>query len=267
MYTDDVQTIESRGPRDIRSEQFSCFDMRNATHHGCHNTHISSRPLPIPLITTMMSQTRSLVRMVRTRSVWLSRVGYPLSRSSFLGRRLPYDSSDNNMARASFCCAASSHDDPNIKEKDTLEQMLSETEEGGSLDISDQPATTVTIPGAQKGGRKLAIVFTCTVCETRSAKQFTEQAYTHGVVIVTCPGCSNRHLIADRLGYFDDEDWDLDRIAALRGDDVRVVTNDDVVEITNVAETNLLKDLLGKDKWSELQEVVVETGDTSSKDK
>ena len=33
------------------------------------------------------------------------------------------------------------------------------------------------LPGTEHGGRRLAIVFTCTVCDTRSAKKFSEQAY------------------------------------------------------------------------------------------
>lgn len=108
----------------------------------------------------------------------------------------------------------------------------------------------VNLPGAQTGGgRKLAIVFTCTVCNTRSAKQFTERAYQHGVVIVRCPGCQNLHLIADRLGYFSDTDnggWDITKIQQLTGqDNVKTVTNDNVMEIT-------LEDLIGKEKWNEL---------------
>ena len=65
------------------------------------------------------------------------------------------------------------------------------------------------LPGTEHGGRRLAIVFTCTVCDTRSAKKFSEHAYRHGVVVVRCPGCGNDHLIADNLGFFED-DWTLE---------------------------------------------------------
>ncbi|OJT03333.1 hypothetical protein TRAPUB_6111 [Trametes pubescens] len=51
---------------------------------------------------------------------------------------------------------------------------------------------------------KLSITFTCTVeaCDTRSTHQFTKRSYERGIVIVQCPGCKNRHLIADHLGWF-----------------------------------------------------------------
>ena len=44
--------------------------------------------------------------------------------------------------------------------------------------------------------RDLAIIFTCNVCETRSVKTMSRQAYEHGVVIAECPGCKNHHLLA-----------------------------------------------------------------------
>lgn len=100
------------------------------------------------------------------------------------------------------------------------------------------------IPGAQLGGRKLALVFTCNVCNTRAAKQFTEQAYRHGVVMVRCPGCEKYHLIADRLGFFQDKSWDIEQAMAALGNNVKAVTNDNVLELT-------MDDLMGQDKMKE----------------
>ncbi|OSX64110.1 hypothetical protein POSPLADRAFT_1045232 [Postia placenta MAD-698-R-SB12] len=48
------------------------------------------------------------------------------------------------------------------------------------------------------------MTFTCTVtdCGHRSSHQFTRRSYEKGIVIVQCPGCQNRHLIADHLAWF-----------------------------------------------------------------
>lgn len=117
-------------------------------------------------------------------------------------------------------------------------------------DESPSPASW-TIPGAQTGGRKLAVIFTCTVCETRSVKQFTEQAYHHGVVLARCPGCQNLHLIADRLGYFDERPMDLETIAAQTGQTVRTIQDQGVTEID-------LEALIGKERMEKLVQMAEE---------
>mmetsp|Transcript_7909 Transcript_7909/g.10224 ORF Transcript_7909/g.10224 Transcript_7909/m.10224 type:complete len:139 (-) Transcript_7909:182-598(-) len=91
---------------------------------------------------------------------------------------------------------------------------------------------SINIPGVQSEGKKLAIVFTCDKCSTRSAKQISEQAYHKGVVIVRCPGCQVDHLIADRIGIFEDGAWDIEK--ALSGTDktFKRVTDDNVLELT-----------------------------------
>ncbi|GAA5969421.1 hypothetical protein JCM8115_003243 [Rhodotorula mucilaginosa] len=64
--------------------------------------------------------------------------------------------------------------------------------------------------------RRLKVVFTCTApasatgdaaaadatCGHRSSHEFSRNSYEKGVVIVQCPQCNNRHLIADHLHWF-----------------------------------------------------------------
>ena len=111
----------------------------------------------------------------------------------------------------------------------------------------------------------MAIVYTCNVCQTRSIKQFTAQAYEHGVVLVRCPGCQNLHLIADRLGYFADDEhhgknWDVERLVTSTGQSLtRVVTDDNVLELTP-------EDLLGREKLDELLERLAHDDGTAAED-
>jgi protein import protein ZIM17 len=53
-------------------------------------------------------------------------------------------------------------------------------------------------------------MFTCNVCGTKAIRSFTKNAYHHGVVMVRCEGCENVHLVADNLGWFEDEAKNLD---------------------------------------------------------
>ncbi|KAI6014092.1 hypothetical protein PISMIDRAFT_109939 [Pisolithus microcarpus 441] len=82
---------------------------------------------------------------------------------------------------------------------------------------------------------RLVIAFTCAVekCNHRSAHSFTKRAYASGVVIIQCPNCKNRHLIADNLGWFKDtmEDGKLKNIEDIlrtRGESVRKAKLDSV---------------------------------------
>jgi len=47
-----------------------------------------------------------------------------------------------------------------------------------------------------------------------------QNAYENGVVIAICPGCENKHLIADNLGWFGDSRIDLETLMAAKGEQI-----------------------------------------------
>lgn len=74
--------------------------------------------------------------------------------------------------------------------------------------------------GTRHGKDLMMIMFTCKVCNTRAVKRFSKGAYERGVVLVECPGCKNRHLIADNLGWFGDSPANVETILAERSEKV-----------------------------------------------
>ncbi|KIJ65180.1 hypothetical protein HYDPIDRAFT_175201 [Hydnomerulius pinastri MD-312] len=104
---------------------------------------------------------------------------------------------------------------------------------------SSTPAQQVKFDPAEP---RLAIAFTCTAddCNHRSAHTFTKRSYERGIVIIQCPSCKNRHLIADHLGWFKDDTAEgklrtIEDILRARGEEVRRgnLDGDGVVEFSD----------------------------------
>lgn len=94
---------------------------------------------------------------------------------------------------------------------------------------------------------RFQIIFTCKVCDTKNAKEFSKQAYYHGVVIVRCSGCQNLHLISDNLKWFGEDKRNIETILAEKGELVLKENND--IEITPKELTGTLlndKNVLGE---------------------
>ena len=79
-------------------------------------------------------------------------------------------------------------------------------------------AAAPSLPGVRAEEDAYALLFTCRVCETRTARRVSKAAYHTGTVLIRCPGCRNMHLIADHKGFFHDDAFDAASVLAARGE-------------------------------------------------
>ncbi|KAJ9052305.1 hypothetical protein DSO57_1035616 [Entomophthora muscae] len=88
------------------------------------------------------------------------------------------------------------------------------------------PSGTGNNPSKPSDGR-LAIRFTCKVCNHINTKTMSKLAYEKGVVLIQCDGCENRHLIADNLGWFRDSRVNIEDLAHEKGEKIKRFNSDD----------------------------------------
>ncbi|QEU62800.1 Zim17 [Kluyveromyces lactis] len=95
------------------------------------------------------------------------------------------------------------------------------------LDEAEDAAAKFKNLGSMKVDKPmLMIAFTCKKCNTRSSHTMSKQAYTKGTVLIKCPGCNNRHLIADHLKIFNDNHITIEDIMKAEGESVSLTTDD-----------------------------------------
>jgi hypothetical protein len=89
--------------------------------------------------------------------------------------------------------------------------------------LQRQPAASPSaIPGVLGGGGELLVaMFTCKVCDTRTARTISKAAYVGGTVLVRCPGCLGLHMLSDHLGFVDDASVTAEELLLAKGEAVR----------------------------------------------
>jgi len=86
-------------------------------------------------------------------------------------------------------------------------------------------------PGLGPKSGEMLMAFTCNKCNTRSVKRFTKHSYTKGIVIVECPGCKGKHLIADHLGWFEDGRKTIVEILKEQGEEVKYLQMEGLLNV------------------------------------
>eukprot|EP00525_Craspedostauros_australis_P012822 CAMPEP_0198126906 /NCGR_PEP_ID=MMETSP1442-20131203/46053_1 /TAXON_ID= /ORGANISM="Craspedostauros australis, Strain CCMP3328" /LENGTH=254 /DNA_ID=CAMNT_0043786801 /DNA_START=92 /DNA_END=856 /DNA_ORIENTATION=+ len=222
----------------------ACCKRRHLPGDGSFNMRTASMARPMP--TSRIDRSSGVGAGVgyRTTASVGPRMGVPVTRCLSVDMTNGWTIRDSfsafqhrrSSSSSSSSTTSSSSPAPTLTNDDESKDPASNT----SSDDASTADSFTDVPGSKAGGKKLAIVFTCNVCDTRSAKQFTEHAYTNGVVIVQCPKCNSRHLIADNLGMFtDDEEWTIEGAMDKMGQSVTRVTDDNVMELT-------LEDVVGE---------------------
>ncbi|KAI9847558.1 MAG: hypothetical protein M1838_000834, partial [Thelocarpon superellum] len=65
------------------------------------------------------------------------------------------------------------------------------------------------------------MTFTCKPCKTRSSHRISKQGYHKGTVLISCPGCKNRHVISDHLQIFSDTSLTVEDLMRQKGELVK----------------------------------------------
>ncbi|KAF9110964.1 Threonine synthase-like 1 [Mortierella sp. AM989] len=120
---------------------------------------------------------------------------------------------------------------PTLERNSSTTPTTSDTTDNTKLDSTTkddnshiQPQHSNPIPPNTDPKARMLIGYTCIVCNHRAHKTMSKHAYNHGVVIMQCDHCKNRHLIADHLGWFKNGGVTVEDLVKEKGETVQKLT-------------------------------------------
>ncbi|BCR92710.1 DNL-type zinc finger protein [Aspergillus chevalieri] len=111
-----------------------------------------------------------------------------------------------HVLRFNYSSSSSSTGQSPLTDRQTDAQSDAQHEEQNRLRREQEPAYQIT--------------FTCKPCGERSSHRMSKHGYHKGTVLIRCPSCHNRHVIADHLNIFFDKKTTLEDIMEKQGDKV-----------------------------------------------
>ncbi|GFF38618.1 uncharacterized protein C24H6.02c [Aspergillus udagawae] len=99
--------------------------------------------------------------------------------------------------------SSSSSSRPNLTDQTPNAAQDAANEEQNRLRRDQEPAYQIT--------------FTCKPCGHRSSHRMSKHGYHRGTILIRCPSCLNRHVIADHLNIFMDKKSTLEDILQREG--------------------------------------------------
>lgn len=130
--------------------------------------------------------------------------------------------------------------------KTPLYQSHSHTHNGepcqGHSQSTSATSNTTTNEPMKMDHPMLLLAFTCKKCDTRSTHMMSKQAYNHGTILVQCPHCKVRHLMADHLKIFSDNKITIQDIMHAQGQAVSKEPTDLVWEEVPESLRSLVKE-------------------------
>jgi mitochondrial protein import protein ZIM17 len=120
---------------------------------------------------------------------------------------------------------------PDIRQTISLKHNFCSKSNAETTELSSVPLAQLE--------KKMQMLYTCKVCNTRNSQTISKLAYTKGVVLVRCSGCQNNHLVADNLGWFKDSKTNIEDILREKGEEVRKVQiGDEIAEFIKKESSN-----------------------------